>query len=54
MNETLKPSTPEHNHMYQIIGGKAVEVVRHGDELLPITDNRLSQIVGQQILELGD
>ena len=47
-------STPEHNRMYRIVDGETVEFVRHGDEIMPITDYRVSQIVGQQVLKLGD
>jgi len=36
--------------MYQIIDGKTTEVVRHGDELLPATHWKLSQIIGQMVL----
>lgn len=46
-------STPEHNRMYRIVDGEAIEFVRHGDEIMPVTDYRVSQIVGQQVLELG-
>ncbi len=49
----MMPSTPEHNRMYRVVDGETVEFVRHGDELIPITDYRVSQIVGQQVLELG-
>lgn len=48
----MLPSTPEHSRMYQIHDGKLIEVVRHGDELLLATDPRVSQIVGQLVLEL--
>lgn len=41
-------------HMYQIIDGAVVEVVRHGEELLPITNPITSEIVGQQVLKLYD
>lgn len=51
INEMIN-STPEHNRMYQIINEEVVEVVRHGDEILPVTDPRTSQILGQLTLEL--
>jgi hypothetical protein len=51
INEMIN-STSEHNRMYQIINEEVVEVVRHGDELLPVTDPRTSQILGQLTLEL--
>jgi hypothetical protein len=38
--------------MYQIINEEVIEVVRHGDEILPVTDPRTSQIVGQLVLDL--
>jgi len=38
--------------MYQFIDNKVTEVVRHGDELLPITDPKINQIVGQLVLDL--
>ena len=40
--------------MYQIINGEPVQVKRWGDELLPITDDRVNQIVGQGVLFLYD
>lgn len=49
----MMPSTPEYNRMYRVVNGETVEFVRHGDELMPITDYRVSQMVGQQVLELG-
>ena len=51
INEMIN-SPPDHNRMYQIINEEVVEVVRHGDELLPVTDPRTSQILGQLTLEL--
>ena len=48
----IDPLTGNQIHMYQIINGETIEVVRHGEELLPITDPKVSQIVGQLILEL--
>jgi len=50
--EKMVNSTAEHNRMYQIINEEVVEVVRHGDEILPVTDPRTSQIVGQLVLDL--
>jgi hypothetical protein len=38
--------------MYQVINGEPVQVVRHGDELLPITDPRVHQCLGQLVLEI--
>ena len=52
MKTVMIASTPEHNRMYQIIDGETVEVVRHGEEILPITDPKVGQIVGQLALEL--
>jgi hypothetical protein len=40
--------------MYQIIDGAPVEVKRWGDEILPVTDDRVNQIIGQGILFLYD
>lgn len=39
-------------HMYQIHDGQVVEVVRRGDELVPITDPIVHECVGQLVLEL--
>lgn len=50
--EKMVDSTAAHNRMYQIINEEVVEVVRHGDEILPVTDPRTSQIVGQLVLDL--
>lgn len=50
--ENMVDSTAAHNRMYQIINEEVVEVVRHGDEIMPITDPRTSQIVGQLVLDL--
>jgi hypothetical protein len=50
--EKMVNSTAEHNRMYQIINEEVIEVVRHGDEILPVTDPRTSQIVGQLVLDL--
>lgn len=50
--EKMVNSTAAHNRMYQIINEEVVEVVRHGDEILPVTDPRTSQIVGQLVLDL--
>ena len=50
--EKMVNSTAEHNRMYQIINKEVVEVVRHGDEIMPVTDPRTSQIVGQLVLDL--
>lgn len=50
--EKMVDSTAAHNRMYQIINEEVVEVVRHGDEILPVTDLRTSQIVGQLVLDL--
>jgi len=50
--ETVISSTAIHNRMYQIINNEITEVVRHGDELLPITDSRTSQIIGQLVLDI--
>lgn len=50
--EKMVDSTAAHNRMYQIINEEVVEVVRHGDEIMPITDPRTSQIVGQLVLDL--
>lgn len=41
-------------HMYRVIEGEVVEVVRHGDELLPVTDPITREIVGQQVLMLWE
>lgn len=38
--------------MYQIIDGQVVQVVRWGDQLLPITDPLTRQTIGQLTLEL--
>lgn len=38
--------------MYRVIDGDVVEVVRHGDEIIPITDPRIGQCIGQGVLEL--
>lgn len=38
--------------MYQFINNQVTEVVRHGDEILPITDPKINQIVGQLVLDL--
>lgn len=50
--ENMVNSTAEHNRMYQIINEEVIEVVRHGNEILPVTDPRTSQIVGQLVLDL--
>jgi hypothetical protein len=50
--ETVISSTAIHNRMYQIINNEITEVVRHGDELLPVTDPRTSQIIGQLVLDI--
>ena len=49
----MMPSTPEHNRMYRVVDGECVEFTRYGGEIMPITDYRISQMVGQQVLELG-
>lgn len=36
--------------MYQFIEGEMTEVVRWGNEILPITDHRTTQLVGQLVL----
>jgi len=38
--------------MYRMIDDRPVEVVRHGDEILPITDPKLKEVVGQLVLEV--
>lgn len=43
--------TPE-GKMFRVVGEEVVEYVRHGDEIMPVTDPRVSQIIGQGILEL--
>jgi hypothetical protein len=36
--------------MYQVIDGEPVEVVRHGEEILPADHWKVSQIIGQMVL----
>ena len=40
--------------MYQVINSEPVKVVRWGDQILPVTDDRTNQIVGQGVLFLYD
>lgn len=40
--------------MYRVINDEVVEVVRHGDELLPVTDPITRELVGQQVLRLWE
>lgn len=40
-----RPMLP--GRMYRLIGQRTVEIVRWGDELLPVTDDRVNQIEGQ-------
>lgn len=37
--------------MYRIIGGQAVQVIRHGTELLTVDNPLIAEIPGQQELE---
>lgn len=39
-------------HMYRVMGGHIVEVVRHGDQLLPVTDPLVRETIGQGTLNL--
>lgn len=38
--------------MYQIIDGETIEVIRWGDELLPINHPLATEVIGQLVLEL--
>lgn len=38
--------------MYQIIGGEVMQVIRHGNELLPITNPLIAELPGQQSFEV--
>ena len=38
--------------MYQVIDGKAVEVIRWGEKLLPLSNPLTKEVVGQLVLKL--
>lgn len=38
--------------MYRVLGEEVVEFVKHGDEILAITDPRLNQTIGQLTMQL--
>lgn len=52
MIEKLDTSGVVEGKLYRIIGNAVIEVVLHGEELLPITDPITKEIPGQLALDL--
>lgn len=48
----IDPMTGNEIKMYQIIEGETIQVVRWGEELLPVTNPLTREIVGQLALKL--
>jgi len=46
----MRDSQPTKQIMYQFIDGQPTEVVRHGEEILPVHHWKVSQIIGQMVL----
>lgn len=48
----IDPMTGNEIKMYQIIGGETTEVIRWGEELLPVTNPLTREVIGQLVLKL--